>query len=70
MRVDRATVARFRAIFGLGYVLFGALALWRVFTAPAPPNAKLLGLLFALALIALGVVRLAAFAKARREEGG
>jgi hypothetical protein len=69
MRVDRATVARFRAIFGLGYILFGGLALWRVLAAPAPANAKLLGALFGLALIALGVARLAAFAKARREVG-
>lgn len=67
MKVDKLTVLRFRAIFGLAYVLFGGLALWRVLAAHAAPNAKILGSLFGVALVALGIVRILAFVRAREQ---
>ena len=65
MNIDPYTRLRYKAIFGLAYAGFGLLAGWRVFFWPAPWNAKLTGLAFAAVLIALGVARVLAFAKAR-----
>jgi len=67
MRVDRAVVYRYRAIFGCGFVALGAVTLWRVAAAPAPPNTKFLGAVFALALIGLGAARIAQYVRGRRE---
>ena len=65
MRIDQATVLRYRALFGAGFLVLGIIVLVRVVTAPAPPSSKVLGGAFALATIALGTVRLVTFAKAR-----
>ena len=67
MRSADPNVVRYRAIFGLAYLLFGALALVRVLVAHAPANAKILGTLFGLALIGLGIARLVAFQRVREE---
>ena len=65
--IDPYTRLRYKAIFGLAYVGFGLVAGWRVFYWPAPASAKLVGLAFSAALIALGAVRIRAFARARDE---
>ena len=65
--IDRYTRLRYKAIFGIAYVLFGLLAGWRVLYWPAPANAKLMGLAFSAVLVALGVVRIMNFARARNE---
>ncbi|MBV8751013.1 MAG: hypothetical protein JO103_15000 [Candidatus Eremiobacteraeota bacterium] len=70
MRVNQRTVYRYRAGFGLGFVVLGAVTLYRVAVAPAPANTKILGLLLALALMALGGTRIAQYLRVRREDGG
>jgi hypothetical protein len=67
MRIDRAVVYRYRAIFGFGFVVLGAVTLWRVAAAPGPLNTKFLGAVFALALIGLGAARIAQYVRARRD---
>ena len=56
---------RYRAIFGLGYLLLGALALWRLAAAPGVPQAKILGALVCAAMIALGAWRIGEYLRAR-----
>jgi hypothetical protein len=58
MRADRAATYRYRAVFGGGFVVLGAVMFWRVAAAPAPFTSKLLGLAFAIALLGLGVARI------------
>ncbi|MDB5043404.1 MAG: hypothetical protein JWN27_4130 [Candidatus Eremiobacteraeota bacterium] len=65
MRVDRSAIYRFRAMFGLGFIALGVVTLWRVATAPAPTNSKIIGVVLALGLIGLGVVRLVQYARIR-----
>ena len=65
--IDEYMRLRYKAIFGLAYVGFGLLAAYRVFFWPAPLSAKGIGLAFAVALVALGVVRIRAFARARAD---
>jgi hypothetical protein len=69
MRIDRKTVLRYRALFGVGFVILGLVVLARVALTPAPANAKILGGLLALAMIGLGVARVMQYAKMRRELG-
>lgn len=57
MRVNQTIVLRYRAFFGVGFIGLGAVTLWRVAVASAPPNSKLLGGLLAVAMIGLGVAR-------------
>ena len=66
MRVDRDAIYRFRAFFGLGFVVLGVVTLWRVAVAPAPANNKILGTLLAVAMIGLGTARLVQYARYRR----
>jgi 1,4-dihydroxy-2-naphthoate octaprenyltransferase len=67
MRVDRAVVYRYRAIFGAGFLVLGAVTFWRVAAARAPLNTKVLGALFALVLMGLGAARIAQYVRGRRE---
>ncbi len=67
MRVDRETVLRYRALFGLGFIVLGALMIVRVAVAAAPPSSKILGLLLGVAVLALGIVRVRTFWKSWRE---
>ena len=69
MRVNQTTVLRYRAAFGLGFIVLGVVTLWRVATAAAPPQSKLIGAALAIVLIALGVVRVRQYARARRGAG-
>lgn len=64
---DRAVVYRYRAVFGGGFILLGAITLWRVALVPIPAGNKVLGLLLACAMIALGVARIVQY---RRYRGG
>jgi uncharacterized membrane protein HdeD (DUF308 family) len=67
MRIDRPTVLRYRALFGLGFIILGLVMVTRVVVTPAPANSKVLGALLGLAILALGVARVVQYAKARRE---
>lgn len=69
MRVDRTVVYRYRAVFGLGFVVLGGVTLWRVVVAPAPANNKILGVLLAVVMIGLGAARLAQYARYRQSGG-
>lgn len=64
---DRAAVYRYRAVFGGGFILLGAVTLWRVAIVPVPPGNKILGLLLACAMIGLGAARIVQY---RRYRGG
>jgi hypothetical protein len=66
MRRDRRGVYLYRAVFGAGFVVLGAVTLWRVAIAPAPPASKLLGIVFGLALIGLGAARIVQYLRSRR----
>jgi hypothetical protein len=67
MRVDRRVIVRYRAAFGLGFIVFGIVVLWRLLIQPAPAANKGLGVVLAIAMIGLGVARVAMYLKARRE---
>ena len=67
MNVDPYTRLRYKAIFGLAYIGFGLVAGWRALFWPAPVTAKMTGLAFCAVLVALGVVRILAFARARAQ---
>jgi uncharacterized BrkB/YihY/UPF0761 family membrane protein len=67
MRANRPVVYRYRAVFGFGFLVLGAVTLWRVVAAPAPLNTKFLGAVFAVALIGLGAARIAQYVRARRD---
>jgi hypothetical protein len=65
MRVDRRSIYRMRAAFGLGFIILGLVTVWRIATAPAPPNSKLIGGLLALVLIGLGTARVVQYVRLR-----
>jgi hypothetical protein len=69
MRNDRRIVYRYRAAFGLGFLVLGAVTLYRVAVIAAPPSNKILGASLAVAMIALGVARLVQYARYKRESG-
>jgi hypothetical protein len=60
----------YRATFGLGFIVLGALTLWRVATVPVPPGNKVVGVVLAVAMIALGAVRIVQYVRVRRRIGG
>jgi len=66
MRMNR-TISAYRAFFGGGFVVLGAVTLWRVAAVPAPPTSKVLGVVLACAMIGLGVARIAQYVRLRRE---
>jgi hypothetical protein len=67
MRADRPMVYRYRAVFGVGFLVLGAVTLWRIAIAPGPPSSKVWGAFFALALIGLGAARVGQYLRARRD---
>jgi hypothetical protein len=69
MRNDRRIVYRYRAAFGLGFLVLGGVTLYRVAVIDAPFSNKILGGLLALAMLALGVARLVQYARYKRESG-
>ena len=64
------TLYGYRATFGLGFIVLGVLTLWRVATVPVPPGNKVVGVVLAVAMIALGAVRIVQYVRARRRIGG
>ena len=65
MRRNPDAVYAYRAVFGLGFVLLGAVTLVRIAAVAAPAPNKVLGVLLALAMIALGGARIAQFVRYR-----
>ncbi len=65
MRITPRSVFLYRAVFGLGFIAFGAVIAYRVVVAPGPGN-KTPGFLLAAAMIALGGVRIGQYVRARR----
>ncbi len=65
MRGDRRGVYLYRAVFGAGFVVLGAVTLWRVAIAPAPVGSKVLGVVFGLALMGLGAARIVQYLRSR-----
>lgn len=57
----------YRAAFGAGFVLLGAIITVRTLVAEAPAGAKITGTSLGLAMCALGIVRMAAWLRARRD---
>ncbi len=55
-----------RALFGIGFVALGALALARVLLAAAPPGNKIVGGALGVAMIGLGIVRVGQYVRWRR----
>lgn len=60
-------IIRIRAALGLAFALVGILIAAELAAKPAPLNQKALGLGFAGVLIALGLVRIRMYLKARSE---
>jgi hypothetical protein len=65
MRVNRHSVYLYRALFGLGFMVLGAVVARNVAVSQTPGN-KLPGFLFAGVMIALGGVRIVQYVQARR----
>jgi hypothetical protein len=70
VRPVRPIVYGYRATFGLGFIVLGAVTLWRIATVPVPPGNKLIGLALALAMIGLGIARVTQYVRYRRRIGG
>ncbi|HEX3551572.1 MAG TPA: hypothetical protein VHT53_14395 [Candidatus Elarobacter sp.] len=66
MAANRPMLYAYRAVFGAGFVVLGGVTLWRVAVTAAPPNTKILGLLLACAMIALGLARIVQYVRYRR----
>ena len=66
MRIDRRAMYGYRAAFGAGFIVLGIVTLWRIARVDAPAGNKVLGVMLAVAMIALGVVRLVQFARRPR----
>jgi hypothetical protein len=56
----------YRAVFGLGFVVLGIVTAVRIGMVNAPPSNKVLGVMFAVVLVALGGVRIWQYVRARR----
>ena len=59
-------IARLRAIIGAAFAVVGVVIMVELLLKPVPLNEKLLGLAFAATLVALGIVRVRMYVKARR----
>lgn len=64
-RIDQRTVLGYRAMFGVGFLALGGVTLWRILITPAPGANKTLGMLLAVAMIGLGITRIAQYVRAR-----
>jgi hypothetical protein len=60
----------YRATFGLGFIVLGAVTLWRIATVPVPAGNKVIGVVLAVAMIALGAARIVQYVRYRRRIGG
>jgi hypothetical protein len=56
----------YRAIFGLGFVVLGVVTAVRIGMVHAPASNKVLGVMLAIVMIALGGVRVGQYLRARR----
>lgn len=59
--------ARMRAAFGAGFVVLGAVLAGRLVLHPGSASAKVLGVALGVAMIALGIARIAAYVRVREE---
>ncbi|HZX67829.1 MAG TPA: hypothetical protein VFE70_03040 [Candidatus Elarobacter sp.] len=59
-------IALYRALFGLGFVVLGVVTAVRIGMVPAPASNKVLGVMLAIVMIALGGVRIGQYLRARR----
>lgn len=57
----------YRALFGLGFVVLGIVTAVRIGMVDAPASNKVLGVMFAIVLVALGGVRVWQYLRIRRE---
>ncbi len=55
-----------RALFGIGFVVLGTLALARVLLAAAPAGNKIVGGALGVAMVGLGIVRIGQYVRWRR----
>ncbi len=65
MRPTSRMIFAYRALFGAGFVVLGLVTLWRVALVRVPMTNKMLGMVLALAMIALGVARIVQYLRAR-----
>jgi hypothetical protein len=63
-------VYAYRAAFGLGFVVLGAVTLWKVASVAVPAGNKIIGAALAVAMIALGAARIVQYVRYRRRIGG
>lgn len=69
MRVNQRLLLRYRAAFGVGFMVLGAVTLWRVAAATAPATNKIIGALLAVAMIGLGLARIMQYVRGRGGAG-
>jgi uncharacterized membrane protein HdeD (DUF308 family) len=55
-----------RALFGVGFIVLGALALARVLATSAPSSSKAVGAALGVAMIGLGIARIVQYLRWRR----
>ena len=58
-----------RAAFGVGFLVLGAIALYRVLTTAAPANSKLIGGALGVVMIGLGIFRIVQYLRWRSAGG-
>ena len=63
-------IALYRALFGLGFVVLGVVTAVRIGMVQAPASNKVLGVMLAIVMIALGGVRIGQYLRARRGPPG
>jgi hypothetical protein len=56
-----------RGLFGVGFLVLGTIALYRVLTAPAAPGNKIIGAALGTAMVGLGVYRIVQYLRWKRE---
>jgi len=69
VRLNQRILLRYRAVFGAGFVLLGAVTVWRVIVASAPANNKILGALLGIVMVGLGVARIMQYVRGRGGAG-
>lgn len=67
MRLTPAAVLGLRALFGLFFLVLGAITLWHVVASPAPAGSKVVGGVLAAGMIVLGGARVVLYLRARRQ---
>ncbi|HTW86205.1 MAG TPA: hypothetical protein VMD91_19190 [Candidatus Sulfotelmatobacter sp.] len=68
MRVTPDAIYHSRGAFGVGFLVLGAVVIWRDVAAADPWRSKLLGGAFGVVLLGLGITRIVQYVRWRRAQ--